>query len=53
MMMDCFSMMAGFEAGWGIGGTGTMMAIVALLASGVTYLVMRQSAVERGEQRNG
>lgn len=53
MMMDCFSTMAGFGAGWGFGGTGRMMAIAALLASGITYLVMRQSAVKLGELRNG
>ena len=53
MMMDCFSMMAGFGANWGISGSGITMAVVALLASGATYLVMRQSVAGHGGRRNG
>jgi len=36
MMMECFSAMAGFGNG------GTFTIIVALLASGATYLFMKQ-----------
>lgn len=52
-MMDCFSMIAGFGAHWGFSASGMTMAVVALLASGATYLVMRQSVAERGVRRNG
>lgn len=52
-MMDCISIMSGFGSSWGISGSGKTMAVVALLASGATYLVMRQSVAERGVRRNG
>jgi len=53
MMMDCFSMMAGFGANWGFSGSGITMAVVAVLASGATYLVMKQSGAKQGEYSNG
>jgi len=43
MMMDCFSAMSGF----GVGGIFTI--IVALLASGATYLFVKQSSPNSGE----
>ncbi len=42
-MIECFSAMAGF------GNVGTFTIIVALLASGATYLFMKQSPLKREE----
>lgn len=43
MMMDCFSAMSGFGTG------GVFTIIVALLASGATYLFMKQSSPQQRE----